>query len=62
MEGLRTVGRMLSDFERERQERERLRKQLELLSGSHRHLLAEHAGIEAKIEPPDDWTDPCQDV
>jgi len=55
------VGRMLSDFEREQRERERLRKQLELLSGSHRHLLAEHAGIEAKIEPPDDWTDPCQD-
>ena len=38
-------------------------KPLELLSGSHLlHLLAEHAGIEAKIEPPEDWTDPVPDV
>ena len=37
-------------------------KPLELLSGSHLlHLLAEHAGIEAKIEPPDDWRDPMPD-
>lgn len=37
-------------------------KPLELLSGSHLlHLLAEHAGIEAKIEPPDDWKDPEPD-
>jgi len=37
-------------------------KPLELLSGSHLlHLLAEHAGIEAKIEPPEDWSDPMPD-
>jgi len=37
-------------------------KPLELLSGSHLlHLLAEHAGIEAKIEPPEDWKDPEPD-
>lgn len=30
-------------------------KPLELLSGTHLlYLLAEHAGIEAKIEPPED--------
>jgi hypothetical protein len=23
------------------------------------YLLAEHAGMEAKIEPPDDWVDPA---
>lgn len=34
-------------------------KPLELLSGSNLlYLLAEHAGIEARIEPPDDWIDP----
>jgi len=34
-------------------------KPIELLSGSHLlYLLAEHAGIEAKIEPPEDWADP----
>ena len=33
-------------------------KPLELLSGTHLlYLLAEHAGIEARIEPPDDWVD-----
>jgi len=33
-------------------------KPLELLSGSNLiYLLAEHAGIEAKIEVPDDWKD-----
>ena len=34
-------------------------KPLELLSGSHLlYLLAENAGIEARIEPPEDWVDP----
>ena len=38
-------------------------KPLELLSGSHLlYLLAEHAGIEARIEPPDDWVDPSADT
>lgn len=38
-------------------------KPLELLSGSNLlYLLAEHAGIEAKIEPPDDWVDPTFDT
>ena len=38
-------------------------KPLELLSGTHLlYLLAEHAGIEARIEPPDDWVDPVGDV
>lgn len=38
-------------------------KPLELLSGSHLlHLLAEHTGIEAKIEVPDDWKDPVPDM
>lgn len=33
-------------------------KPLELLDGSNLlYLLAEHAGIEAKIEPPEDWVD-----
>jgi restriction system protein len=33
-------------------------KPLELLSGTHLlYLLAEHAGIEARIEPPEDWVD-----
>lgn len=37
-------------------------KPLELLSGSNLlHLLAEHAGIEAKIEVPDTWKDPVLD-
>ncbi len=34
-------------------------KPLELLDGNNLlYLLREHAGIEAKIEPPDDWVDP----
>jgi len=34
-------------------------KPLELLSGSNLlYLLEEHAGITAKIEPPEDWTQP----
>lgn len=38
-------------------------KPLELLSGSNLlYLLAEHAGIEARIEPPDDWVDPVPDT
>jgi hypothetical protein len=38
-------------------------KPLELLSGSHLlYLLAEHAGIDARIEPPEDWVDPAADV
>jgi restriction system protein len=38
-------------------------KPIELLSGTHLlYLLAEHAGIEARIEPPEDWTDPIEDA
>jgi restriction system protein len=38
-------------------------KPLELLAGSNLlYLLEEHAGITAKIEPPEDWTDPVEDV
>ncbi len=38
-------------------------KPLELLSGSHLlYLLKEHAGIEAKIEMPDNWKDPQPDT
>jgi len=38
-------------------------KPLELLSGSNLlYLLSENAGIEARIEPPDDWVDPAGDV
>jgi restriction system protein len=37
----------------------RLGKPIELLSGSNLlYLLAEHAGMEAKIEVPEDWIDP----
>lgn len=37
-------------------------KPIELIAGSNLlYLLSEHAGIEAKIEPPDDWTDPQAD-
>ncbi len=37
-------------------------KPLELLSGSNLlYLLSEHAGIEARIQPPDDWQDPTPD-
>jgi restriction system protein len=38
-------------------------KPLELLSGSHLlYLLKEHAGIDAKIEMPDNWKDPLPDA
>jgi len=38
-------------------------KPLELLSGTNLlYLLAEHAGIEARIEPPEDWVDPIADA
>ena len=38
-------------------------KPLELLSGSHLlALLQDHADMEAKIEPPEDWVDPIADV
>jgi len=38
-------------------------KPLELLSGSNLlYLLAEHAGVEARIEPPEDWIDPQAEV
>jgi restriction system protein len=34
-------------------------KPLELLDGTNLlYLLEEHAGIEARIEPPEDWVDP----
>jgi restriction system protein len=37
-------------------------KPIELLSGSHLlYLLAEHAGVEAKIEMPEIWQDPLPD-
>jgi restriction system protein len=37
-------------------------KPLELLAGTNLlYLLKEHAGITAKIEPPEDWTDPVED-
>jgi restriction system protein len=38
-------------------------KPIELIDGSNLlYLLAEHAGIEAKIVPPDDWKDPTADM
>ncbi len=37
-------------------------KPLELLSGTNLlYLLAEHTGLEARIQPPDDWQDPNPD-
>ena len=37
-------------------------KPLELLDGANLlYLLKEHAEIDAKIEPPEDWVDPIQD-
>ena len=37
-------------------------KPMELLSGSNLlFLLKEHAGMDAKIEPPEEWTDPVPD-
>jgi hypothetical protein len=36
---------------------------IELIDGSNLlYLLAEHAGIEAKIVPPEDWKDPVADA
>jgi restriction system protein len=38
-------------------------KPIELIDGSNLlYLLAEHAGIEAKIVPPEDWKDPVADA
>jgi restriction system protein len=38
-------------------------KPMELLSGSNLlYLLREHAGVDAKIEPPEDWVDPVLDI
>lgn len=38
-------------------------KPLELLSGTNLlYLLMEHAGVEAKIEPPDHWVEPKHDT
>jgi restriction system protein len=38
-------------------------KPIELIDGANLlYLLNEHAGIEAKIMPPDDWKDPSADV
>jgi restriction system protein len=38
-------------------------KPLELLSGTNLlYLLKEHAGVDAKIEPPEHWIDPKQDT
>lgn len=38
-------------------------KPIELLSGSNLlYLLREHAGVDAKIEVPDSWSDPILDV
>ena len=37
-------------------------KPLELLDGANLlYLLKEHAAIDARIEPPEDWVDPIQD-
>ncbi len=38
-------------------------KPLELIDGGNLlYLLQEHAGIEAKIEAPEDWVDPVPDI
>jgi restriction system protein len=38
-------------------------KPIELLDGGNLlYLLEEHAGIQAKIEPPEDWVDPVDDI
>lgn len=38
-------------------------KPIELITGSNLlYLLREHAGVEAKIEPPEDWKDPVLDI
>jgi restriction system protein len=38
-------------------------KPIELIDGANLlYLLSEHAGIEAKIMPPEDWKDPAADI
>lgn len=38
-------------------------KPIELIDGANLlYLLNEHAGIEAKIMPPEDWKDPAADT
>ena len=38
-------------------------KPIELIDGANLlYLLAEHAGVEAKIVPPDDWKEPSADI
>jgi restriction system protein len=38
-------------------------KPLELLGGANLlYLLEEHAGVEARIEPPESWVDPQPDM
>jgi len=38
-------------------------KPIELITGSNLlYLLREHAGVDAKIEAPDDWVDPVLDI
>jgi restriction system protein len=38
-------------------------KPIELIDGANLlYLLAEHAGVEAKIVPPEDWKDPAADM
>ncbi len=38
-------------------------KPLELITGSNLlYLLREHEGVDAKIEPPEDWADPLLDI
>ncbi len=38
-------------------------KPIELIDGANLlYLLAEHAGVEARIVPPDEWTDPVADL
>ena len=38
-------------------------KPIELITGSNLlYLLHEHAGVEAKIELPEDWVDPVPDI
>ena len=38
-------------------------KPIELIDGANLlYLLSEHAGIEAKIVPPDGWKDPAADT
>lgn len=38
-------------------------KPIELIDGANLlYLLAEHAGIESKIVPPEGWKDPASDI